>query len=120
MSKEVPSLLLFGFRKDVLKNRKYLSDLDFIKEHLAVDYVAIAPRSGMRLHNLQQCHGAFREFVAHAHEIGLKVALHLVTHEGFYNAAFQTNNLPAVDGAEVSAYFMDADSTPIAGALDVK
>ena len=103
MLSKVPTSLLWIFESKDLTGRKYLRDLDFIKEHTAVDYVTISPRDGVRLQNLQQCHAAFSELVDYAHKLGLKICLHLVTSEGFYHALFATDNPPAVDQAELFA-----------------
>ncbi len=101
MKKEIPNSLLWNFESNSLVQKKYLKDLDFIKENTTVNYVVISPRNGVILQNLQQCHEAFKELTEYAHKIGLKVGLHLVTHKGFYNAIFSTGNHPAIDQAEL-------------------
>lgn len=101
MIKEVPNSLVWVFESKDLVKKKYLKDLDFIKEHTTVNYIAISPRDGVHLQNLQQCHNVIKEIVEYAHQIGLKICLHLVTTEGFYNAVFSTNNHPAIDQAEL-------------------
>lgn len=101
MSREVPNSLLWNFEYNSLVKKKYLKDLDFIKANTSVNYVVISPRNGVQLKNLQQCHGMLQELTEHAHQIGLKVALHLVANTGFYNAIFSTGNHPAIDQAEV-------------------
>ena len=101
MMKETPNALLWIFQTKDLVKKKYLKDLDFIKNNTSVNYVAISPREGVHLQNLQQCHEVIKEIVEYAHQIGLKICLHLVTAEGFYNALFTTNNHPAVDQVAV-------------------
>jgi len=101
MIKEIPNSLLWIFETKDLVDKKYLKDLDFIKNNTMADYITISPRDGVHLQNLQQCHGVIKEIVEYAHKIGLKICLHLVTHEGFYNAIFATNNHPAIDQAEL-------------------
>lgn len=101
MLKEIPNSLLWIFETKDLVKKKYLKDLDFIKNNTTVDYITISPRDGVHLQNLQQCHGVIKEIVEYAHKIGLKICLHLVTHEGFYHAIFATNNHPAIDQAEL-------------------
>lgn len=101
MVNKIPNSLLWILESNDLVKKKYLKDLDFIKEHTAVDYITISPRNGVRLQNLQQCHGVIKEITEYAHKIGLKICLHLVTNEGFYHAIFATGNHPAIDQAEL-------------------
>lgn len=101
MIKGIPNALAWHFQSETLVNKKYLKDLDFIKENTTVDYVLVSPSAGLHLQNLQQCHGVLKELVEHAHKIGLKICLHLVTHSGFYNVAFITDNHPAIDQVEL-------------------
>jgi len=100
-NKKVPNSLLWLFEANSLVKKQYLRDLDFIKKHTTVEYVVLSPRDGVHLQNLQQCHPVLAELTEYAHKIGLKVALHLVTHEGFYHAIFQTGNHPAIDQAQI-------------------
>ena len=99
--REIPNALLWIFESYDLKNKRYLKDLEFIKENMSVNYVVVSVRNGVQLQNLQQCHGVMQELVARAHELGLKVALHFTDSKGFYNSIFQTNNIPAVDQVEL-------------------
>lgn len=101
MKKALPCSILWNFETESLIKKKYLRDLDFIKENTVATHVVISPRNGVHLQNLQQCHEVIREITEHAHKIGLKVCLHLVTKEGFYNSVFITNNHPAIDQAEL-------------------
>ena len=101
MRKQIPNILLWNFESYSLEKKRYLQELDFIKENTLVDYVAISPRNGVHLQNLQQCHGILKEITEYAHKIGLKIILHLVAHEGFYNAIFTTGNHPAIDQAQI-------------------
>ena len=96
-----PLSMVWGFTPYSLTKKKYLKELDFIKNHTSVTHLIISPREGVHLQNLQQCHPVLEELVAYAHQIGLKVSLHLVTAEGFYNAAFITDNSAAADQVEV-------------------
>ena len=75
MMKEVPNGLLWYFDSDALKNKKYIKDLDFIKENTLCTHVMIRCEKGVNIENYQQCHGAFSEIVKHAHKIGLKIML---------------------------------------------
>ena len=99
--KEIPNSLLWIFESKDLAGKKYLRDLDFIRSNTAVNFVVISPRNGVHLQNLQQCHGVIGEMTAYAHRIGLKIGLHLVTREGFYNAIFSSGNHPAIDQAQI-------------------
>ena len=101
MIKEIPNTLVMGLSTRNLANKQYLEDLDFIKENTKADYILLGPRSGVHSQNSQQCYGMYKEIVEHAHKIGLKICLHLVTHEGFYNSAFITDNHPAIDQVEL-------------------
>ena len=94
---KTPIPLLWIFESYSLSHRKYLEELDFIKKNTAVTHVAISVRNGVRLQNIKQCHDAIEELTRHAHELGLKVVLHLVTAEGFYNSPLRSENLPEVD-----------------------
>ena len=44
MIKEIPNSLLWVFESKDLVKKKYLKDLDFIKEHTMVNYITITPR----------------------------------------------------------------------------
>lgn len=101
MRKEIPNSLLWIFESYDLKNKNYLKDLDFIKENMAVDYITVSPRNGVQLFNTQQCHSVMRELVHRAHQLDLKVSLHLNDSNGFYNAIFSTGNVAPVDQVEV-------------------
>ena len=99
--KEFPRPLLWIFETRNLKGKKYIDDLNFIKENTATTHVAISVRDGVNLGNVQQCHEPFREIVEHAHSIGLKVVFHIQPREGFYNAALFTDNPAPVDQVEL-------------------
>lgn len=101
MMKRIPNSLLWIFESKDLIKKKYLKDLDFIKKHTTVDYITISPRDGVHLQNLQQCHSVIKELTEYAHKIGLKICLHLVANEGFYNALFATGNHPAIEQTEL-------------------
>ena len=99
--KEIPNSLLWALKPIQLANKQYLKHLDFIKENLSVNYITITPGGGLHLQNLKQCHGVIAEIVDYAHKIGLKISLRLLTNEGFFNAAFLTDNHPAIDQAQL-------------------
>lgn len=103
MMKEVPNGLLWYFDSDALKNKKYIKDLDFIKENTLCTHVMIRCEKGVNIENYQQCHGAFSEIVKHAHKIGLKIMLHISPVPGFANAAVTTakGTPPEIDQAQV-------------------
>ena len=93
--KEIPNSLLWVFESYDLKNKRFLKDLEFIKNNTSVNNIAISVRNGVQLQNIQQCHSVMKELVEHAHKLGLKVSLHLFDSKGFYNSIYQTNNEPA-------------------------
>ena len=69
MMKEIPNALLWYFESDAFKKKKYLKDLDFIKENTECNYVMLRCEKGVNITNMQQCYPVFQELVAHAHEI---------------------------------------------------
>ncbi len=100
--KEVPNALLWYFDHTTLKHKKYLPDLDFIKENTKVTHLMIRGEPGVNVSNPQQCHPAFKEVVEYAHKIGLKIMLHIPGQEGFLNTTFTNfTNLPEVDQAQL-------------------
>ena len=100
--KGIPNTLLWDFNASSLRNKQYLKDLDFIREHTAVDYLDISAREGVQLENLQQCHDVIAEMVEHAHKIGLKICLHLQPSSGFFNASvFGGDYDPAIDQVQL-------------------
>ena len=98
MMKEIPNGLLWYFDSDSLRHKRYLKDLDFIKEHTECNYVMLRGEAGLNFMNAQQCHPIFRELVEHAHEIGLKVMLHICPSNGFLNTP---PNAPAGTAKEI-------------------
>lgn len=86
--KEIPNALLWYFDSSALKGKKYLRDLDFIKENTKCNYLMLRGEPGVNVSNSQQCHSVFKELVQHAHEIGLKIMLHIPDQEGFLNMPF--------------------------------
>ena len=101
MERKLPKPLLWIFESYSLTNKKYIDELDFIKANMSVNHIAISPRNGVSLNNLQQCHQLIKEITEYAHKIGLEISLHLVPYSGFYNAVFLTGNHPAIDQAEL-------------------
>ena len=101
MKNEIPSSIVWVFEAYDIKNKRYLKDLEFIKNNMAVNHIVVSVRNGVELQNTQQCHGIFSEFVEKAHELGLKVSLHFTDSMGFYNSIFKTDNVPAVDQVEL-------------------
>ena len=101
MKNEIPSSIVWVFEAYDIKNKRYLKDLEFIKNNMAVNHIVVSVRNGVELQNTQQCHGIFSEFVEKAHELGLKVSLHFTDSMGFYNSIFKTDNVPAVDQVEI-------------------
>ena len=61
--KEIPNGLLWYFDSDALRHKRYLKDLDFIKEHTECNYVMLRGEAGLNFMNAQQCHPIFRELV---------------------------------------------------------
>lgn len=101
MKRKIPIPLLWIIEPSHLEKKKYLKDLDFIKQNTCVNHITLTPREGVQLNNLQQCHEAIKELTDYAHKIGLEISLHLCPHNGFYNAIFITGNHPAIDQAEL-------------------
>ncbi len=101
MKNNIPKSLLWTFESYDLKNKRYLKDLDFIKENTCVNHITISVRNGVQLQNIQQCHNVMKELVEYAHKLGLKVSLHFTDSMGFYNSIFQTDNIAAVDQVEL-------------------
>lgn len=99
--KEIPNSLLWIFESYDLKNKRYLNDLEFIKNNMAVNHITVSVRNGVQLQNLQQCHCVIKELVEEAHKLGLKVALHFNNINGLYNSINKTDNIPAVDQIEL-------------------
>ena len=103
MAKKIPHPLVWQFDSTSLRGKQYLKDLDFIHEHTLVDHISIACVDGVQLENLQQCHEAMKELVAHAHELGIKVIFRNTSVEGFFNAL--VNSAPGtpieVDQAQI-------------------
>ena len=54
MKREIPNTLFWHFTSYDLKGKRYLEELDFIKEHLDVNRVAIAVVNDVQLQNYQQ------------------------------------------------------------------
>lgn len=98
---EIPNSLLWVFESYDLKNKRFLKDLEFIKNNMAVNHITVSVRNGVQLQNTQQCHDVMSELVEKAHKLGLKVALHFTDSAGFYNSIFKTNNVAAVDQIEL-------------------
>ena len=90
MAKKIPHPMVWQFDTTSLRGKQYLKDLDFIHEHTLVDHISIACVDGVQLENLQQCHEAMKELVAHAHELGIKVVFRNTGVEGFFNALVNT------------------------------
>ena len=90
MAKPIPHPMVWQFDTSSLRGKQYLKDLDFIHEHTLVDHISIACVDGVQLENLQQCHEAMKELVAHAHELGIKVVFRNTGVEGFFNALVNT------------------------------
>ncbi len=101
MKNNVPKPLLWTFESYDLMNKRYLKDLDFIKENICVNHITISVRNGVQLQNIGQCHNVMKELVEYAHKLGLKVSLHFTDSMGFYNSIFQTDNIAAVDQVEL-------------------
>jgi hypothetical protein len=101
MTKEIPNPLVWVFESYDLKNKRYLKDLEFIKNNMAVNHIAVSVRNGVQLYNIQQCHGVMSELVEHAHKLGLKIDLQFHATNGFHNAAVKTDNIPAVDQVQL-------------------
>ena len=103
MIKEVPNGLLWYFDSDALRKKKYIKDLEFIKEHTECNYVMLRGEPGVEFGNLQQSHPVVKEIVEHAHEIGLKVMLHIAPSPGFLNSPPNPvpGTPPEVDQAQV-------------------
>ena len=101
MAKEIPCPIGWHFESYDLKKKRYLKDLEFIKNNMAVTHIAVSPRNGVQPYNIQQCHGVMSELVEHAHKLGLKVILQFSAVNGFLNVAVRTNNHPAIDQVQV-------------------
>lgn len=101
--KEVPNALLWYFDSDALRKKKYIKDLDFIKEHTECNYVMLRCEKGVQFENLKQCRPIVKEIVEHAHKIGLKVMLHISPSPGFLNVGVTNapGTPPEVDQAQV-------------------
>lgn len=101
MKREIPNVLYFGLQGVDLENRGYIKEIDFVKKNLNVTHLGVGVGAGVSLQNVQQCHKALKEEVDYAHKMGFKICLRLVTHAGFYNAAFLTDNPAPVDQVEL-------------------
>lgn len=100
--KDIPNGLLWYFDHTSLSKKKYLSDLDFIKQNTKCNYLMLRGEHGVNFSNRQQCSPVLKELVEHAHEIGLKIMLHIPCQEGFLNVPFAPfNNPPEVDQAQL-------------------
>ena len=53
MKNNIPKSLLWTFESYDLKNKRYLKDLDFIKENTCVNHITISVRNGVQLQNIQ-------------------------------------------------------------------
>ena len=90
MARKIPHPLVWQFDTNSLRGKQYLKDLDFIREHTLADCVSIACVDGVQLENLQQCHEAMKELVAHARKLGIDVVFRNTSVEGFFNALVNT------------------------------
>ena len=86
MENFVPNSIVLGISGRNLKNKAYLKDLDFVREHMECNMVHTPPGSGFWNEHYEQSLPIIKEFVDHAHEIGLKVAYRMYASPGFPNA----------------------------------
>ena len=101
MTKEIPNSLLWIFESYDLKNKRYLKDLEFIKNNTAVNRLGISVRNGVQLNNIQQCHEVMSELVEHAHKLGIKVDLQFNNADGWYNTPVLPENAAVLDQVQL-------------------
>ena len=101
MTKEIPNSLLWIFESYDLKNKRYLKDLEFIKNNTAVNRIGISVRNGVQLYNIQQCHEVMSELVEHAHKLGIKVDLQFNNADGWYNTPVLPDNAAVLDQVQL-------------------
>lgn len=92
--KKIPNALFWHFYSDYLKDKRYLKEIDYIAEHMEVDYIIPAFLAGTSLDNPRQLHTALKEMTARAHEKGIKFGIHLEQYKGFYNASVAGGDRP--------------------------
>ena len=59
--KKIPNALFWHFYSDYLKDKRYLKEIDYIAEHMEVDYIIPAFLAGTSLDNPRQLHTALKE-----------------------------------------------------------
>ena len=69
MENFVPNSIVLGISGRNLKNKAYLKDLDFVREHMECNMVHTPPGSGFWNEHYEQSLPIIKEFVDHAHEI---------------------------------------------------
>ena len=94
---QIPTIMYWDFKSTSLMGKRYLQDLDFLKENTACDMVIISPRAGIHIGDYRQCHDAVAEMTEKAHHLGLKFGLHLPTGDGHYNAPVNAASFPELD-----------------------
>ena len=97
----IPNLLLWDFNHETLRGKQYLKDLDFIKEHTDFNMLFLTSRVGTNLMDKQQCVPAIAELVARAHELDLKIGLHINCKPGFYNTPVNAAGAPEIDQVQL-------------------
>lgn len=96
---QIPNAIIWDFNYKSLYGKKYLKDIEFLKNNTSCDMVIISPRAGIQIGNYRQCHDVIAEITEKAHGIGLKIGLHLPSADGFYNAPVNAASAPEIDQA---------------------
>lgn len=85
--KKVPKALQWQFDSESLRRKKYLKDLDFIKQNTEVDLINIATTRGAVTRDNPSLVKDMKELVEHAHKLGIRIVLRGTLIKGFFNNA---------------------------------
>ncbi len=78
-SAEHPQILYWFFTPQTIASKRYLSDLDQIAKESPFTLIFLTAREGAQFNDTAKMHPVFKELVAHAHKLGLKIGLQLFT-----------------------------------------